>query len=324
MGHPLAFVSFLNKIGAPVHRRLLGSGLPAYVQDPDAFVPLSRAWLLFEQAARLDVPMAGWRAGQHAAEQNLNHVLLERLKSAPTLYRSLHRLIQMSTAESSHLRLWIRERKDDILLCTQHPGRRDEPGYMQSQLYQVQVLISVIRQFAGPNWVPTEIGLEQVPEPSVMLEHLPDCRVRSEQPAGYVAVSKTHLHKAPRRTKSENGNSGDPTLTGDWAYADVLRALLKPYLSEGYPTARFAADLMDTSPRTLARRLTAEGFGYRELVDEVRFTVAKDLLCQPHVRLSSVAWSVGFSDQSHFTRMFRRIGGVTPGQMRRAAVGGHV
>lgn len=320
MAHPLAFVSFLNKFGAPVHRRLRGSGLPVFFQDPDALVPLSRTWQLFDQASRLDVPMVGWRAGGHAAEENLNHALLDNLKRAPTLYRSLHRLIRMATAESSHVWLGFRERKDDILFCAQHPGLRDEPGYMQSQLYQLQVYISLIRGFAGPDWVPTEIGVEHAPEPSVIIEQLPDCRVRSEQPMGYVAVSRTHLHKAARRTKSENGDSGDLAFAGDWSCADVLRALLKPYLSEGYPTMRLAADLMDTSPRTLARRLSAEGLGYRALVDEVRFTVAKERLCQPHVRISEVAWSVGFREQTHFTRMFRRIGGVTPGQMRRAAL----
>jgi AraC-like DNA-binding protein len=226
----------------------------------------------------------------------------------------------MSTAESSHVWLGIRERKDDVLFCAQHPGLRDEPGYMQSQLYQLQVYLSLIRHFAGPDWVPTEIGIEHAPESSIMIEQLPDCRVRREQPTGYVAVSRTHLHKAARRTDSENGDSGDQALTGALAYDDVLRALLKPYLSEGYPTMRLAADLMDTSPRTLARRLSAQGLGYRALVDEVRFTAAKERLCQPHVRISEVAWSVGFREQTHFTRMFRRIGGVTPGQMRRAAL----
>ena len=105
-------------------------------------------------------------------------------------------------------------------------------------------------------------------------------------------------------------------------YAGVLRSLLKPYLAEGYPTARFAADLMGTSPRTLARRLSTCGLGYRALVDEVRFDVAKDLVCQPDVRLSEAAFRVGFDDQSHFTRMFRRVGGVTPGQLRREALRG--
>ncbi|UCF21722.1 MAG: helix-turn-helix domain-containing protein [Gemmatimonadota bacterium] len=39
---------------------------------------------------------------------------------------------------------------------------------------------------------------------------------------------------------------------------------------------------------------------------------------------TEVAWSVGFREQTHFTRMFRRISGVTPGQIRRAALQGQV
>jgi len=44
------------------------------------------------------------------------------------------------------------------------------------------------------------------------------------------------------------------------------------------------------------------------------------LVCESDVPLVEVAWRVGFEDQSHFTRMFRRVGGVTPGRLRRTAV----
>ena len=76
-------------------------------------------------------------------------------------------------------------------------------------------------------------------------------------------------------------------------------------------------------PRTLARRLSALGTEYRAVVDDVRFTVARELVCRPEVKLSEVALLVSFDDQSHFSRMFRRIGGVTPGEMRRTALGRH-
>ncbi len=49
---------------------------------------------------------------------------------------------------------------------------------------------------------------------------------------------------------------------------------------------------------------------------EVRVTRAKDLLSK--VPLADVALACGFADQSHLTRTFRRIEGVTPAAFRRA------
>jgi AraC-like DNA-binding protein len=47
--------------------------------------------------------------------------------------------------------------------------------------------------------------------------------------------------------------------------------------------------------------------------------ILKKLLRDPLVRIEDVALSVGFDDQSNFTRMFRRIGGLNPGAFRKAA-----
>ena len=320
LAHPLAFCSFLQEVGVPVERRLRQQGLPAFCLDPDSFVPLARVWSFFDVAARLDDPMVGWFAGQHVEDQNLNSRLLNKLEHAPTLYQALHRLVRMASAEASHVQIGVHERRDDVLFCTCYPGRGEEPGYVQSQFYQLQVLLGVVRHFVGRQWMPDEIGTEHSVVPIVVQAQLPGCRILTRQSTGYVAVPRACLHRAARRNESESGQAGDPILTGSYDYADVLREVLRPYLSDGYPTAQFAAALMDTSVRTLARRLSACGLTYRELVDDVRFAAANELLHQPDVRLSEIAWFVGFSDQSHFTRMFRRVGGLTPGQMRKTAL----
>lgn len=284
-------------------------------------VPLSRVWRFFDLASRLDVPVVGWRAGQEVGDKNLNREVLSRLEESPTLYRSLNQLIRFATAEASHIRVGIRERRDDILFYTCYPGRQEEPGYMESQFYQLHVYVSIVRHFCGPGWMPEEMGIQQTCVPRIMQEALPDCRILTGQSAGYVVISRNHLHEPARHPVSENENTGGPVLIEHYRYLELLRALLRSYLFEGYPTARFAADLMGISPRTLARRLSALGTGYRAVVDDVRFTVARELVCQPEVKLSEVALLVGFNDQSHFSRMFRRIGGVTPGEMRSTALG---
>jgi AraC family transcriptional regulator len=50
---------------------------------------------------------------------------------------------------------------------------------------------------------------------------------------------------------------------------------------------------------------------------EARVNRAKELL--PKLPLADVALACGFADQSHFTRTFRRLQGVTPAEFRKAA-----
>jgi transcriptional regulator GlxA family with amidase domain len=107
--------------------------------------------------------------------------------------------------------------------------------------------------------------------------------------------------------------------TEDLDYAGTLGALLKPYLPGGYPSAQLAASLMDTSVRTLARRLLDCGVTYQAVVDHVRFETAKELLRDTDLRITDVGTAVGFDDSTNFARMFRRIGGLSPLQFRRVA-----
>ena len=46
-------------------------------------------------------------------------------------------------------------------------------------------------------------------------------------------------------------------------------------------------------------------------------SVATRILLHEDVPLAEVAYRLGFSDQSHFSRHFRRITGAPPGRLRR-------
>jgi AraC-like DNA-binding protein len=48
-----------------------------------------------------------------------------------------------------------------------------------------------------------------------------------------------------------------------------------------------------------------------------RVELAKDLLRDRETSLSEIALRCGFADQSHFTRVFTRWAGVSPGAWRR-------
>jgi AraC-like DNA-binding protein len=75
---------------------------------------------------------------------------------------------------------------------------------------------------------------------------------------------------------------------------------------------------MDTSVRTLARRLSDCAVTYQSVIDQVRFQAARELLQDTDLRITDVGIAVGFDDSANFARMFRRIGGLSPRQFRRA------
>ena len=51
---------------------------------------------------------------------------------------------------------------------------------------------------------------------------------------------------------------------------------------------------------------------------QLRIDRAKQLLNDKTKRIDDIALELGFSDQSHLTRNFRQLVGVSPGQFRRS------
>lgn len=77
------------------------------------------------------------------------------------------------------------------------------------------------------------------------------------------------------------------------------------------------AAMMGMHPRTLQRRLGAEGATFDTLRDEAKKELAQQLLAQNRLRLAQIGDMLGYADQSVLTRACQRWFGKTPLQMRR-------
>ena len=100
-------------------------------------------------------------------------------------------------------------------------------------------------------------------------------------------------------------------------FAGSLKQLLKTYVQEGDLTIDFAAQLCNTSKRSLQRKLSESGSRYSEVLDQVRFEAASQLLQAPGTKVTDVAHQLGYNDSAYFSRAFRRIAGVNPQVYRR-------
>ena len=60
----------------------------------------------------------------------------------------------------------------------------------------------------------------------------------------------------------------------------------------------------------------ATGLTFTDYLGRVRVEKAKNLLLNPHLRVSEIAYTVGFQSLTHFNRMFRKLTGESPTDFR--------
>jgi AraC-like DNA-binding protein len=71
------------------------------------------------------------------------------------------------------------------------------------------------------------------------------------------------------------------------------------------------------SARTIDRYLKKEGLQFRDLAQQMRFERACTLLAEPSATVAQVALRLGFSDAANFSRAFRRVFGMAPGEYQK-------
>jgi AraC-like DNA-binding protein len=90
-----------------------------------------------------------------------------------------------------------------------------------------------------------------------------------------------------------------------------VRAAVIDRLPDGEPAQRAVARAVGMSPRTLQRRLAAEGASYQAILAETRADLARSYLAAGW-SVTDTAFTLGFADANSFSRAFRRWTGVPP------------
>jgi AraC-like DNA-binding protein len=94
------------------------------------------------------------------------------------------------------------------------------------------------------------------------------------------------------------------------------KAFILDRLSVGDVSVEDAADALHMSPRTLNRRLEGQGAAFSKIFDDTRRELAERYLSDSRNSISEVAFLLGFSQQSSFTRAANRWFGMSPKDYR--------
>lgn len=98
--------------------------------------------------------------------------------------------------------------------------------------------------------------------------------------------------------------------------AERVVRVLRARVVFGETTLERVAEELRTHPRTLNRRLQAEGTSFRELRNRARFDVARTLLAGTRMAVIDLALALGYADTSAFTHAFYRWAGKAPSEWR--------
>lgn len=103
---------------------------------------------------------------------------------------------------------------------------------------------------------------------------------------------------------------------GPRSFTAMVRAQLREQMDRGTVQAEAIARRLHMSRYTLYRRLRRENQSFASVLEEVRRQTAQVYLAGTRIPLSDIALRLGFSEQSAFSRAFRRWTGVSPLQYR--------
>ncbi len=87
-----------------------------------------------------------------------------------------------------------------------------------------------------------------------------------------------------------------------------------------FPDIEMVAEKLQQSPRTLRRRLVEEDTSYKDILDEVRFSIAKQYLSETHLPLQEISVLLGYTEPGNFTHAFKRWASISPSEFRLRSV----
>jgi len=192
----------------------------------------------------------------------------------------------------------------------------------------IAIACNMIRELAGQAWQPTEIRLfrQRPAHVGPFGEHFrAPLRFASHQAAIIFPVADLEhpcIHADTESYARALAELEAMDLALGVGLADkisrVLRRMLITLVSAGDPMPDRAAiaQLFALHPRTLNRRLRAEGTSFSTLLAHARYDIARQLLRDTGLPVQDIASVLGYAGTGPFNHAFRQWSGTTPSRWR--------
>ncbi|MFY9976093.1 MAG: AraC family transcriptional regulator [Chromatiaceae bacterium] len=296
---------------------------PELIDQPRARYKAEGQTQAWRKAAELiEDPFFGLKTGEFWVPADF-HALGCAFLTSSTLFTALHRLSRYVSVVHDVVEVDIGDDEDNVSVTL----RPDADLYAKPCAPQEDggwaVLLRMCRAAYGQALNPVEIRFRHsAPQYVGDYYSLFRCPLIFDAPESAILFSRTDaLRPLPARNR-ELAQANDKILSdflGKLRKDDLItrvKTAITEELASGAPTDEQIAQLLFMSSRTLSRKLSALGTNYSQLVEAVRRELAEQYIADPALTISEIAFLLGFSEQSAFSRAFRRWTGQAPSTVR--------
>lgn len=319
------FAGFLAQVGSDIEGALSRSRLPrSAVCDENTYVPSQRFYqFLTDMARRERIEDLGLHAGRYLGANSADPGMTRLLAESLTMRTGLAQACAVMTATVSQCVTDLIPSPDRraVWLVHRPSSSIHNPANEHIVWFGLCILLDLVRAFAGRGWQPNEIGIRGVRQPGAAArDHFGDPVIRFCPQFSYISIPVEHLCFPPVAATSSKRTdaavSYRPVPTDE---IEAIEQVLKAYVFHDLGLDKIAA-VLNTSPRSLQRRLQRGRTSYSRLVRRVKFDAAREGLRDEGLAIAELARALGYRHPTDFSRAFRKIAGITPRQYRDAAL----
>ncbi len=295
---------------------------PEIMRDPHARIARAKGdALLRAVAARIPNPAFGLQAAKCWHPSNLGALGYAWLSSS-TLRTALGRAVRYWHIVAADVAVGLNNSARGLEFVHTPPPLDDDLDRIRGNIVMA-MLYDMCRINFGYVFSPLRVAFRHAPPKDARLYvAFFGCPVTFNASANRLLISRADADSPLPTANRELAAVHDRILTQALARLDKrniiarVRASLLERLTSGELSEKDAAHDLHMSRRSLQRRLAEADETYQALVDDTRRDLALRYIKDPAKSATDITFLLGYSQQSAFTRAFRRWTGMNPSEYR--------
>jgi len=318
-------VKFIERQHGDVDRIFGNAGIsPEMAGSPTLQLSLPSYCRLFEESARLTRnDNFGLWFGNAFDPRDLGLWGYASL-SAPTVGAALETLVGLFPLHQQSSTMALKMSSEGLVRLEYRVDAPQIVERRQDAELSLGMFLNFIREAMGQTWAPEEVHFEH-PKPEQWREH-----ERAFAAPAFFAQPTNAIVFRPQILKHAMP-AADPRLMSAmklclerlsercdvrFSITDRVRSAVRSKLPEGFPAIEGIAAELRLPLSTIQRELHYDGLSYSTLVENTRRDLALSYVRQRQLSFSEIAFLVGYSELSAFSRAVRRWTGLSPRALR--------